>query len=238
MNATDNSHARPTNVVILTGAGVSAESGIKTFRDADGLWENYPVMDVCSADGFRRNPALVHEFYNQRRRQLATVEPNAAHMALARLARDPRYNVTVITQNVDNLHELAGSPSVLHLHGELMKVRAMDDPDLLFDMTADNPDTTPDTVIDGHHVRPHIVFFQEGVPAIEDAIDIVGRADMLVIIGTSFNVYPAAGLVAYAPAGIPVIYIDPKPASVPDNVTVLPVKATEGVPELVDKMLD
>ncbi len=225
------------NVVVLTGAGVSAESGIRTFRDADGLWEEYPVMEVCSADGFARNPALVHQFYNARRHQLVDARPNAAHEALAALEGDERYHVTIITQNVDDLHERAGSTDVLHLHGELMKVRAMDDESLLFNLTSETGlDTTPDTVIEGHKVRPHIVFFQEAVPAIEDAIEIVSQADILIVIGTSLNVYPAAGLLHYAPKGIPVYYIDPSPAAVPAGVNVLPVKATEGVTQLVGQL--
>jgi len=224
---------RPVKIVVLTGAGISAESGISTFRDADGLWEQYPVMDVCSADGFRRNPALVHKFYNDRRHQLLTVEPNSAHTGLARLEADPRFEVAVITQNVDNLHERAGSRNIVHLHGELMKARAIDNPELLFDLPSDNCDTTPETVIDGHRVRPHIVFFQEGVPAMAEAEKLVAQADMLVIIGTSLNVYPAAGLIYDARPGIPVVYIDPNPADVPQGVTVIKAKATEGVARLL-----
>lgn len=214
-------------LVISTGAGISAESGIKTFRDADGLWENYPVMDVCSADGFRRDPALVHKFYNERRRQLVGAEPNAAHRGLVRL--EDMFDVYVITQNVDDLHERAGSSKVMHLHGELMKVRALDDDTLTFRLSSGALDTTPDTVIDGHHVRPHIVFFQEAVPMFEPATRLVAEADIFVIIGTSLVVYPAAALLNYVRAGVPVFYIDPNPASVPAGVRVIKAPATEGV---------
>ena len=224
-------------IVFLTGAGVSAESGISTFRDADGLWENYPVMDVCSADGFQRNPALVHQFYNERRRQLLSVEPNDAHRAIAGLA--DRFNVTVVTQNVDNLHERAGTPPshVVHLHGELMKVRSLRNPDLIFTLTPDNLDTTPDTRINGEPVRPHIVFFQEAVPMLDCAVAEVESADILVIVGTSLVVYPAAGLLHYARRGVPVYYIDPHPAVVPDNVTVIAQPATLGMATLIDRYL-
>lgn len=216
-------------LVFLTGAGVSAESGISTFRDADGLWEKYPVMEVCSADGFRRNPALVHDFYNARRRQLLEVEPNAAHRAIADMERD--YDVMVVTQNVDNLHERAGTPPehIIHLHGELMKVRAIDDESLIFPLSADALDTTPQTLIDGHRVRPHIVFFQEAVPMIEPAAEIVAEADILVIVGTSLNVYPAAGLINYARPDARVFYIDPNPAAVSPRVTVIAEPATRGL---------
>lgn len=216
-------------LVFLTGAGVSAESGISTFRDADGLWEKYPVMEVCSADGFRRNPALVHDFYNARRRQLLEVEPNAAHRAIADMERD--YDVMVVTQNVDNLHERAGTPPehIIHLHGELMKVRAIDDESLIFPLAADALDTTPQTLIDGHRVRPHIVFFQEAVPMIEPAAEIVAEADILVIVGTSLNVYPAAGLINYARPDARVFYIDPNPAAVSPRVTVIAEPATRGL---------
>ncbi len=216
-------------LVFLTGAGVSAESGISTFRDADGLWEKYPVMDVCSADGFRRNPALVHDFYNARRRQLLEVEPNAAHRAIAELESD--YDVMVITQNVDNLHERAGTPAnhIIHLHGELMKVRALDNDALLFDLAPDALDTTPQTLIDGHRVRPHIVFFQEAVPMIEPAAEIVAEADIVAIVGTSLNVYPAAGLINYARPDARIFYIDPNPAPVGPRVTVIAEPATRGL---------
>lgn len=217
-------------LVISTGAGMSAESGINTFRDAGGLWENYRVEDVASADGFRRNPALIHEFYNARRRELLKARPNAGHLGLVKLEKD--FDVYVITQNVDNLHEKAGSSNVLHLHGELMKVRALDNETKVWELKPDMIETTPETVIDGHRVRPHIVFFQEAVPNIEPAIELVKQADVFVVIGTSLNVYPAAGLLHYVRPGVPVYYIDPNPASVPGGVTVLPMKASEGVEEL------
>lgn len=214
-------------LVISTGAGMSAESGISTFRDAGGLWENYPVMDVASADGFRRNPALIHRFYNERRRQLVSAQPNAGHLGLAALEKD--YDVYVITQNVDDLHERAGSSKVLHLHGELMKVRALDDESKVYTLHPEALDTTPDTVIDGHHVRPHIVFFQEAVPNFEPAVELVAEADVFVIIGTSLVVYPAAALLNYVRHGVPVYYIDPNPAQVPAGVHVIKAPATEGV---------
>ena len=221
-------------LVVLTGAGVSAESGIKTFRDADGLWENYPVMDVASHTGFVRNPALVHKFYNERRRQLITCKPNAAHYGLAEL--ENYYDVDIITQNVDNLHELAGSSRVLHLHGELMKVRSMRHEDRVYTLTPDNLETSVDTRDSyGDPVRPHIVFFEEAVPNITPASEIVRQADILVIIGTSLVVYPAAGLMYYARKGTPIYYIDPNPAQIPSdmqNVTVIAKPATVGVAEL------
>lgn len=217
-------------LVISTGAGMSAESGINTFRDSGGLWENYNVMDVASADGFRRNPALIHEFYNARRRELLKAEPNAGHRGLVDLEKD--FDVYVITQNVDNLHERAGSSHVLHLHGELMKVRALDNDSKVWELHPDAIETSVDTVIDGHRVRPHIVFFQEAVPNIEPAVRLVEEADIFVVIGTSLNVYPAAGLLHYVRPGVPVYYIDPNPASVPEGVTVLPMKASEGVEKL------
>lgn len=224
---------RHQRIVALTGAGVSAESGISTFRDSGGLWDKYPVMDVASADGFARNPALVHEFYNVRRRELLAVEPNAAHRALAGL--EQWYDVKVITQNVDNLHERAGSSSVLHLHGELMKVRSMRHPERIYELTADNLSTDVDTRdAYGDPVRPHIVFFQEAVPNIEPAADLMATADIVVIIGTSMAVYPAAGLIHYARRGVPIYYIDPNPAQVPDSVTVIRTTATEGMKRLTE----
>ena len=221
-------------LVISSGAGISAESGIRTFRDADGLWEEYPVMDVASADGFRRNPALVHEFYNARRAQLAQVQPNAAHLILKDLETD--FDVYIITQNVDDLHERAGSSNVLHLHGELNKVRALDDETKVYRLDY-NTRTSPETIIDGHHVRPHIVFFQEAVPMLEPAVELVQRADVFVIIGTSLQVYPAAALVNYVRPGVPVYYIDPNPSVVPRGVNVIRANATEGVAELAHILL-
>lgn len=219
-------------LVISTGAGMSAESGISTFRDAGGLWENYNVMDVASADGFARNPELIHKFYNDRRKQLVDAQPNAGHLGLVDLEKD--YDVYVITQNVDNLHERAGSKNVLHLHGELMKVRAIDDESKVWELKPGALETTPETRIEGHRVRPHIVFFQEAVPNIEPAIELAHEADIFVVIGTSMAVYPAAALIQYVRPGTPIYYIDPNPAQVPPGVTVLRMKASEGVEKLAD----
>lgn len=222
-------------LVISTGAGMSAESGISTFRDAGGLWEQYPVMQVCSADGFRANPALVHKFYNDRRAQLDTVEPNDGHRGLVELEK--HFRVEIITQNVDDLHERAGSSSVTHLHGELRKVRALDDDSLVYTLRPGQC-TTPDTRIDGHAVRPHIVFFQEAVPNFEPATQIVAQADIFVIIGTSLSVYPAASLLHYVRPGIPVYYIDPNPAMVPGGIHVIKAGASEGVARLAEILLN
>ncbi len=216
-------------IVVSTGAGISAESGISTFRDADGLWENYDVMEVASADGFARNPALVHQFYNARRAALANVEPNDAHKILKRL--EDNFDVHVITQNVDDLHERAGSSKITHLHGELTKVRALDDESCVWSLGYSD-ETTPDTVIDGHHVRPNIVFFQEAVPMFEPAAELAAQADIFVIIGTSLVVYPAAALMQFVRPGTPVYYIDPRPSRVPDGVTVIRENATVGVADL------
>lgn len=224
--------AKP-KLVISSGAGMSAESGISTFRDAGGLWENHPVMEVASADGFRCNPELVHEFYNARRRDLMGKEPNAAHRALAELEKD--YDVYVITQNVDDLHERAGSTRVLHLHGELMKMRSVSDPDYIEDIEPAHPDTTPATRgRNGDPMRPHIVFFQEAVPNIGTAMEWVSEADVFVVIGTSLNVYPAAGLLECARPGTPVFYIDPNPAAAAmrPGITVIRDTATKGMEKL------
>ncbi|MDE6809678.1 MAG: NAD-dependent deacylase [Muribaculaceae bacterium] len=221
-------------IVFLTGAGMSAESGIKTFRDAGGLWENYPVMDVASADGFARNPELVHRFYNMRRADLLKAQPNEGHRLIASLEKD--YDVYVITQNVDNLHERAGSSNIIHPHGELMKVRALDDDTKVFELKPDAIETTPETIINGHHVRPHIVFFQEAVPMIEPAIDIVSQADIIVVIGTSLAVYPAASLLHYANSRAQVYYIDPHPAAVPSWVKVIEKGASQGMKELIETL--
>ncbi len=220
-------------LVVSTGAGISAESGITTFRDAGGLWENYPVMQVASADGFARDPELVHHFYNERRKQLIKALPNDAHKALAALEKD--FDVYVITQNVDDLHERAGSHNVLHLHGELMKIRSVIDPDYIESLDIEHLETTPATRgKNGHPMRPHIVFFQEPVPNIEKAVEIVHRADVFVVIGTSLVVYPAAGLIQCVRRGTPIYYIDPNPASTAgvDNVTVIRKTATEGMRDL------
>ncbi len=218
-------------LVISTGAGISAESGISTFRDAGGLWEKYPVMDVCSADGFERNPALVHQFYNDRRKQLLEAKPNAAHYGLVDLENE--YDVYVITQNVDDLHERAGQKNVLHLHGELMKVRSLPHPERVYQLTPEACATTPETRDKyGDPVRPHIVFFQEAVPNFEPATELVAEADIFVVIGTSLNVYPAAALISYVRPGSPIYYIDPNPARVPAGVTVIAEPATKGVATL------
>lgn len=220
-------------LVVSTGAGISAESGIKTFRDADGLWENYPVMQVASAEGFRRDPELIHKFYNERRRQLVDALPNAAHKALADLEKD--FDVYIITQNVDDLHERAGSKNVLHLHGELMKIRSVTNPDYTETLDISHLETTPATRgKNGDYMRPHIVFFNEPVPNIEKAVSLVHSADIFVVIGTSLVVYPAAGLIQCVRPGVPIYYIDPKPAStagIPD-VTVIKATATEGMKKL------
>ncbi len=222
------------HIVVLTGAGMSAESGIKTFRDADGLWEGHDVMEVASPQGFARNPELVLDFYNQRRRQLMDVQPNAAHKALANLEKD--YNVTIVTQNVDDLHERAGSSNVLHLHGELLKVRSIYDE---FDVRDWKHDLVlGDTCNRGYQLRPHIVWFGEAVPLIPKAISICETADMLLIIGTSMQVYPAASLMHYVHQETKIFYIDPKPAITSNSqVTVITKPATLGVQEFIDSIL-
>lgn len=224
-------------LVVSTGAGISKESGVSTFRDSDGLWENYPVMDVASADGFRRNPKLVHDFYNERRKGLLGVRPNSAHEALVELEKD--YDVYIITQNVDDLHERAGSRNVTHLHGELMKIRSVSDPDYIEELDVNHLTTTPQTRgRRGDLMRPHIVFFQEPVPKIEEAIRLVEKADIFVVVGTSLVVYPAAGLMHYVRPGTPVFYIDPCPAAVQgvNNLTVIAEPATKGM-EILKNML-
>ena len=224
-------------LVVLTGAGVSAESGISTFRDSDGLWEQHKVEDVASIEGWYRNPALVLDFYNARRAQLPTVKPNAAHLAIASL--EDEYDVTVVTQNVDNLHERAGSTRIVHLHGELTKVRPenrcneMDgfSEETVFDIGAEAVHIG-DLAPNGAQLRPHIVWFGEAVPKIETAIDAVEAADILLIVGTSLQVYPAAGLYAYAKAGTPIYIIDPKDVPVMDGrITHIKDVATKGMEE-------
>lgn len=223
-------------LIILTGAGISAESGLKTFRDSDGLWENYSIEEVCTAEALRKNPELVFDFYNKRRADMLKAKPNSAHTGLVELEK--RYDVQIITQNVDDLHERAGSSKILHLHGELSKCRSMIHSDHIYDIGNDGlkyGDKGPD----GTLLRPHIVFFNEAVPNIEPAIELVKEADILVIIGTSLAVYPAAGLLMYAKRGIPIYVIDPKiPAlSRGYNITAIEKPATEGVKELLTLIL-
>ena len=221
-------------LVISSGAGISAESGISTFRDAGGLWENYPVMEVCSADGFQRNPALVHQFYNARRKDLCSKFPNDAHKILAQLEKD--FDVYVITQNVDDLHERAGSSKILHLHGELMKMRSVRNPEYIETLDMEHLETTPETRgKNGDIMRPHIVFFQEPVPNMELAVEWVNEADIFVVIGTSLNVYPAAGLLHYVRPGVPIYYIDPNPANITitnPEIHIIKATATEGMRKL------
>lgn len=194
-------------LVILTGAGMSAESGIKTFRDSDGLWENYRIEDVCTPEAIERNPELVNKFYNERRKQLYEARPNAGHIGLAEL--ENYFDVQIITQNIDDLHERAGSHHVLHLHGELKKVRSSKNPGLIYDL--DGWELKWGTrAEDGFCLRPHVVFFGEAVPNIEPATELVRCADIFVIIGTSLAVYPAASLLHYAPDHVPVFIVDPK----------------------------
>ena len=224
------------NLVVLSGAGMSAESGISTFRDAGGLWEQYPVEQVATPEGFARNPGLVLDFYNARRRQLLEVEPNEGHRGVAALEQD--FNVTVVTQNVDNLHERAGSTHVIHLHGELDKVcssRDPYDPRYIRRLRPEEYDVKlGDLAGDGSQLRPFIVWFGEAVPAIETAIHYVEQADIFVIIGTSLNVYPAAGLLTYVPRRADVYLIDPKPVDTHSDrpVHVIRKGASEGVKEL------
>jgi NAD-dependent deacetylase len=222
------------NLVILSGAGMSAESGLRTFREMGGLWEEYDVMEVASPDAWRRDPELVMRFYNERRKQLLECSPNAGHIGIADLEKD--FNVQIITQNVDDLHERAGSTNILHLHGELTKVRSTLDPSLIY-KTDGWEVKIGDKCEKGSQLRPHIVWFGEAVPAIEDAIPIVKSADVVVIIGTSMNVYPAAGLIHYANDNIPVFLIDPNPPStINKNVEIIAEKAGRGVEILKERL--
>jgi len=223
-------------IVVLTGAGISAESGLKTFRDANGLWEGHDVMEVASPQGFARNPELVLEFYNQRRRQLCEVFPNAGHKALVQL--EEKFHVDIITQNVDNLHEQAGSCNVLHLHGELFKVRSITDENHVLDWKKDL--LLGDLDKNGHQLRPDIVWFGEAVPMLEPAIEITAQADILIIIGTSMQVYPAASLVDYVKDTTQIYFIDPRPSVSKgdfENLTIITETATKGVPELVNELM-
>ena len=219
--------------VVLTGAGISAESGLQTFRDSGGLWEGYRVEDVCTPEAFARSPQTVIDFYNARRRAAAAAEPNAAHFALADLERV--YDVQIITQNVDDLHERAGSSKVLHLHGELNKLRSTVDENEILPWQGDQ--TLADRDSRGRPLRPHIVWFGEAVPLIEEAVRLVEAADIVIVVGTSLKVYPAASLLHYARFGVPVYLIDPKPNADVSGVEILAQTAVRGVPALVAELL-
>lgn len=220
-------------LIVLSGAGMSAESGISTFRDSGGLWEKYEIDDVATPNGWRRNPALVLDFYNQRRRQLLKSKPNSGHYALAELEKE--YEVQIITQNVDNLHEQAGSTHVVHLHGELMKVRSTGPGGEVFKVPEDKPDINlGDLCPKGFQLRPHIVWFGEAVPEIEKAEHMTYNADLFLIIGTSMQVYPAAGLINNVRPGVPIYLIDPKEVNhLPYEITVISKGASEGMEEFV-----
>ncbi len=218
-------------LVILSGAGISAESGLRTFRDSDGLWEGYDVTEVATPRAWKKNPQLVLDFYNMRRRDVAAAKPNAAHIGLAELQND--FDVTIITQNIDDLHERAGSTNVLHLHGEIFKMRSEWDEQLVYEIRGDI--NLGDKAEDGSQLRPNIVWFEEAVPMIEEAIPVVYGADLFVVVGTSLVVYPAAGLINYVSAFTPKYIIDkrvPITTNFP-NLTTIEKPATEGVQELI-----
>lgn len=220
-------------IAVLTGAGISAESGLKTFRDSNGLWEGHDVMQVASPQGFENDPQLVLDFYNARRRQLLEVQPNAAHKALVTLEKE--HEVTIITQNVDDLHERAGSSKVLHLHGELLKVRSTFKSDLILDWKNDL--NVGDFCEFNHQMRPHIVWFGEEVPLMDDAMKIVEDADIVIIIGTSMQVYPAAGLVQYTSYDASIYFVDPNPSiTSSERITVISENATTGVPKVISEI--
>lgn len=229
-------------IVVLTGAGMSAESGISTFRDSGGLWEKYPVEQVATPEGYAANPKLVIDFYNERRKQLLNVGPNMGHRILAELEK--YFDITVVTQNVDNLHERAGSKKVIHLHGELTKVtssREPNNPEYIKELSPECYDVKiGDLADDGSQLRPFIVWFGEAVPMIETAIDCVEKADIFVIIGTSMNVYPAAGLLNYVDGNVPVYLIDPNPVNISSNrkINVISKGASEGMENLRKILLD
>ena len=219
------------NLVVLTGAGISAESGLKTFRDSDGLWEGYDINDVATATAWKRNPALVQEFYNMRRQHVKQAKPNAAHVTLAELEND--FEVQIITQNIDDLHERAGSTNVLHLHGEILKMRSEKNESLIYPIH--DAIKMGDVAEDGAQLRPFIVWFEEPVPMMEKAAKLVLHADIFLIVGTSLVVYPAAGLVNYAPPFLPKYIVDKKIPSLPGlpNLTAIEKPATEGMKEVV-----
>lgn len=218
------------HIVVLSGAGISAESGLKTFRDSDGLWNGYDVYEVASPGGWQKNPQLVLDFYNDRRRDVAAAKPNFAHTGLAALEKD--FNVTIITQNIDDLHERGGSTNVVHLHGEIFKMRSIADTETIYDITGDIK--MGDLAKDGMQLRPHIVWFEEEVPMMEKAVKILRDADYFVVVGTSLQVYPAASLLQYAPPYLPKFIIDKKNPAIGNytNLTVLEMTATEGAKAL------
>lgn len=222
-------------VVVLTGAGMSAESGLKTFRDSGGLWEGHRVEDVATPEAWQRNPELVLEFYNQRRRDLLKAEPNDGHRALVQLERD--YDVTIVTQNVDDLHERAGSSRIIHLHGELRKCRSSIDPSLIYPIEGTDL-KLGDSCQKGSQLRPHIVWFGEMVPEMDRAIEVTKRADVVIVVGTSMVVYPAAGLIDQAPAHAPKYIVDPQrpPILDPRNIEFVELPAGKGVPALVQRL--
>ena len=222
-------------VVVLTGAGISAESGISTFRDSDGLWEQYRVEDVATYDAYLRNPELVLNFYNERRRQLFQVKPNEGHRQLVRL--EEKYDVRIITQNIDNLHEQAGSTHVLHLHGLLTQARSDRDDNLIVDI-GDRDIHIGDKAPDGAQLRPHIVWFGEAVPNIEPAAELCEKADYFIVVGTSMNVYPAAGLIHYVPRNTPCYLVDPTAVPISRPITIFQEKAGTGVKKVVDELLN
>ncbi|HEY5393551.1 MAG TPA: NAD-dependent deacylase [Hanamia sp.] len=222
------------NVVVLTGAGISAESGLKTFRDSDGLWMGYDIYEVATPQGWQKDPELVLDFYNQRRKEVAKALPNKAHQGIADLEKD--FNVTVITQNIDDLHERAGSKKVLHLHGEIFKMRSEKDENTFYDIKEDIQ--FGQKAPDGFQLRPHVVWFGEAVPMIEVAANVMASADIFILVGTSLQVYPAAGLIDFLPAGIPKYIIDNNPPNIPPhhNFIVIKKPATEGVKEVNEEI--
>lgn len=222
-------------LVVLTGAGISAESGLRTFRDSDGLWEGYQIEDVATPRAWRKNPQLVLDFYNYRRKDVLNAQPNAAHIGLAELEND--FDVTIITQNIDDLHERGGSTNILHLHGQILKMRSERDEHLIYDITGDI--MLGDKAEDGAQLRPHIVWFEEAVPMIEEAIPVVQQVDFFAVVGTSLVVYPAAGLITVADDAIPKFIVDKKIpyTSTIQNVTAIEKPATEGVKDLREILL-
>lgn len=224
------------NLVVLTGAGISAESGISTFRDSGGLWEQYRIEDVATPEGWMRDPKLVTDFYNQRRKQLLEVEPNYGHIALVELEK--YFNVHVVTQNVDNLHERAGSKNIVHLHGELTKVRSERFDHLIYELTPDKYEVKiGDKCEKGFQLRPHIVWFGEAVPMLEEAVRLAQKADIFVVVGTSLNVYPAASLVHYVQSEVPVYVVDPNSVAINDSRWhYIRLGASEGMKEFIKQI--